>query len=427
MILPLYIIFFSAILFAVYEFLFKTETFFNQNRIYLLAAPVLAAILPFLKSDFLKSVVSQEFSVQLPEVVIGSALNPTLNSASFFSPIGATWILGMVVASVLLFFKILRLKSLRNSGHPEHIVGTEVVVLPGKNMAFTFLNRVYIGSEIEVERRKLIIKHELVHVKQRHGYDLFFFELLKIVLWFNPFVYLFQQRISLLHEYIADEVATKTCGKKIYYEGLLSEIFQTSSISFINTFFNQSIIKNRIIMLQKSKSNPMSSLKYLLIAPVTAALLFVVSCTNTETPNTEVQEKNPIVEITEIESSEAGKQKPEGVPFSVIDKAPVFPGCSGTNEELKQCMSDQISEIISKNFNSKVVEGTGVKGTVRIMVQFKIGVDGKIADIRARSSHSDIENEAIRVMTLIPDMKPGEQEGEKVAVLYSLPIIYQVE
>ena len=45
----------------------------------------------------------------------------------------------------------------------------------------------------------------------------------------------------------------------------------------------------------------------------------------------------------------------------------------------------------------------------------------------AAAAHPDIEEEAVRVIKLLPDFIPGEHKGEKVIVSYSLPIMFQVE
>ena len=119
------------------------------------------------------------------------------------------------------------------------------------------------------------------------------------------------------------------------------------------------------------------------------------------------------------------------VAFSVIEHVPVYKGCddSMTNTELKNCMSTSISKHIARNFNTKITNGLGIPdGNVRINVIFKIDKEGNIKDIRARSQHPALEEEAIRVIQLIPKMdKPGYQRGKPVTVPYSLPIVFNVQ
>ncbi|MFD0989220.1 energy transducer TonB [Mariniflexile jejuense] len=116
--------------------------------------------------------------------------------------------------------------------------------------------------------------------------------------------------------------------------------------------------------------------------------------------------------------------------FEVIENVPVYKGCDHTlsNKELKDCMSISISKHIAKNFNTNVSNGLGIPdGRVKINVIFKINRDGNIIDIVAKAPHPALEEEAIRVIKLMPKMdKPGYQRGEPVTVPYALPIVFNV-
>ena len=119
------------------------------------------------------------------------------------------------------------------------------------------------------------------------------------------------------------------------------------------------------------------------------------------------------------------------VSFSVIENVPIYKGCDDSmgNTELKNCMSASISKHVGKNFNTKVTNGLGLPdGKVRINVIFKIDKKGNVIDIRARAPHVALEEEAIRVIKLMPKMdKPGYQRGKPVTVPYSLPIIFNIQ
>jgi hypothetical protein len=99
-------------------------------------------------------------------------------------------------------------------------------------------------------------------------------------LWFNPIIYQFQQRITVLHEYLSDEEIIKQTNAKTYFNKLLSETFNVENITFINQFYKQNLIKKRIAMITKNKSKKMKQLKYLLIVPLLFAMLVYVSCTD---------------------------------------------------------------------------------------------------------------------------------------------------
>jgi protein TonB len=91
-------------------------------------------------------------------------------------------------------------------------------------------------------------------------------------------------------------------------------------------------------------------------------------------------------------------------------------------------MSSKISEFVNHHFDMKKIEAMDLPAKIyRTAVQFKIDKQGNVVDVRARADYPEIENEAVRVISNLPQMKPGKQRGKEVGVLYSLPIIFKVE
>ena len=119
----------------------------------------------------------------------------------------------------------------------------------------------------------------------------------------------------------------------------------------------------------------------------------------------------------------------EGIAFSRIDKIPSFKECQnlGTNDRQKKCVEKRITSFVNKNFNTDSAKQLGLEGRQRIYVGFKIGKDGNVHSAFARAYHPKLEDEAKRVVNALPQFIPGEQEGEKVDVLYSLPILFQIQ
>lgn len=116
------------------------------------------------------------------------------------------------------------------------------------------------------------------------------------------------------------------------------------------------------------------------------------------------------------------------VPFAIIENVPVFPGCEGTQEELRTCLQEKITNHISANFNSDLAKGLGLKaGIKKIFVMFEIDKEGKITDVQARGPHQSLADEATRVINLLPKMMPGKHKGDAVGVKYTLPIAIKVE
>ncbi len=141
----------------------------------------------------------------------------------------------------------------------------------------------------------------------------------------------------------------------------------------------------------------------------------------------EVDQEEEIVEIEEIE--EALDEEIADVPFAVIENVPIYPGCEKKkgNAEKKKCMSEKIQKFVQKKFNTDLAGDLGLEGRQRISVQFKIDRNGNVVNVRARAPHPKLQQEAINVVKSLPKMIPGKQRGKSVGVLYSLPILFQVE
>jgi len=147
--------------------------------------------------------------------------------------------------------------------------------------------------------------------------------------------------------------------------------------------------------------------------------------------STEVGEKDAImvegVYFKDIEEIEIEEEVIEDVPFMVIEKVPVYPGCKGNNDELRKCLEKKIQEHVSTNFNANLSQDLGLEtGKKRIFVMFVIDRAGKITNIQSRAPHKRLQKEAERVIKLLPKMKPGLQRGRAVGVKYSLPIVFNV-
>ena len=115
------------------------------------------------------------------------------------------------------------------------------------------------------------------------------------------------------------------------------------------------------------------------------------------------------------------------VPFSVVEEPPIYPGCENLDEkQRKQCTSTAINQFVQRNFNTNIAGYLNLTGRQRVNSIFKINKYGNVSSIQSRGTHPRIEEEANRVIALMPKMQPGKQRGRVVAVPYSLPIIFTI-
>ena len=503
---------FQTLFLAVYDLLLKRETFFQWNRAYLILTSILAYIIPLVKFESVQKIVPQEYIVMLPEVV----LSPTKVAKQYLDWSSVLFVvlqylfwLGIIVASILFLVKLYKILQLISNNEKEN-KGSYLLVLLENNTAFSFFKYIFLGKTTTQQNKKQIIEHELVHVQQKHSLDLLFFELQRIVCWFNPFSYIYQHRISELHEFIADSKAIKLNDRTSYFNNLLAETFGVQHISFINPFFKHSLIKKRIVMLHRNRSKQFLKLKYLLLIPVLVSMLIYSSCEKPETQLLNKNEKRLIslhfgtkgkTEVKVIKSDKEGYfdmylgDVPKGkeiqyndltdeekneynstknmfgngnnefetykiyemndgkrailrivdwkgmkkswvekdytnakvVPFASIDQSPIFPGCEDA-ENPRKCLQESIKNHVNQNFNASIVNSLGLEsGKKKVYVQLKISKTGLITEVKARAPHEALEKEALRVIKTLPQMQPGEENGKKVNVTYTLPISLVVE
>ena len=141
--------------------------------------------------------------------------------------------------------------------------------------------------------------------------------------------------------------------------------------------------------------------------------------------STETDEDDIVEEIIEVEEEE---EVMEDVPFAIIEDVPVYPGCKGNKAQLKACFMEKIGKLVNRKFNADLASDLGLSpGVKRIFVMFKIDKNGNITNVQARAPHKRLQEEAIRVVNLLPKMTPGKQRGRPVGVKYSLPIAFKVE
>jgi hypothetical protein len=154
-----------------------------------------------------------------------------------------------------------------------------LVLLEDKVLPYTFLNYIFIDKTkyenacIEPE----LFCHELAHVRQKHSLDVIFLELLRIIFWFNPLLYLFKQAIQLNHEFLADEAVNKTYDDVSAYQYLLlSKVAQTSGLTLTSNL-NFQLTKKRLLMMTKITSASTAFIKKAVSVPLFIVLAFCLA------------------------------------------------------------------------------------------------------------------------------------------------------
>jgi TonB family protein len=435
-----------------YRLLLRTETFFNLNRGYLVASAALAFFIPLMQFEWIRSwFVTEQISQTIttlydPQVfyVQASEQAHTLTLGDFMAVFYITGILLGIArfgGNLVYLGKLMKQKTVQKDS----------------KQAFSFFNVLFVSKELK--SRSTIMKHEFVHIRQLHSADVLLFELIAIFNWFNPVVYLYKSSIKHIHEFIADEVASRNEASKADYAMLLfQEQFGVQAIPLTNNFFNQSLLKLRIKMLYKERSTQTAMMKYGLIAPLFMLMIVVSSATLASKELAKIEEK--VEQISDENLAEIIIMPSESVSETLlkdnIDLSEALIISPDLVDEVKAIQESKQDTIKSgKDESSQVftaVEQTaefvgGMKAFTKYLqenlkypessqksnrggktyIMFTINTDGSSTDFQILKSTGDeeLDNEALRVLKLAK-WTPGMQSGRAVRSRYTVPINFEL-
>lgn len=373
-------------------FLRKT-TFHSLNRGYLMFGSMISLLVPFMPIG--STTTQRIIGVQLPAVEVGSRWLPTVSSVAEVNWLWLAYAIGALIALGLFVRSVSSMIRLLNESESEIISG-QLVMRSDKAGPFSFLSIIHLPKKLPVSGLNTILRHEMAHVELGHSYDVLWLSFLRILFWFNPALALYQLSLREIHEYQADALTHISFTKEHYVKVQLDQLFQLpSELSFANSFHNSNDLKKRIEMIYSEKTSKWGGMRYLLIIPLAATIGLLAACT--ETPAEAVQE--------EVEQ--------------VYKEADVMPEFPGGMEEMMQYMIQSMKY-------PKELQEANIAG--KVFVRFVVDTEGKVGQVEVvKSLHEQLDAEAVRVISGMPDWTPGKNDGKAVNVELVLPISYTLE
>lgn len=288
-----------AVFFLAYHFLLRKETFFKSNRWFLLLGLVTSIVLPLVTFKKIVWITPKPMvvdSVNLPQVPVSviQAPDPENFEIDWLLVIAGIYAIGIIIFLFKFVFDFSGLiKALKGKTVTQQ-ADFKFIDVNEKVSPFSYFNYIVYNSSMYTENElENILEHEKVHCEQNHSVDVLVARVFCIVFWYNPFVWLYQKAILQNLEFIADSEALKNISDKRAYQITLLKVTTHDNCVAITNHFYQSLIKKRIVMLNKNQSKQSNAWKYFLIGPVLAAFLFYFQV------KVIAQEKdNPIVAAT---------------------------------------------------------------------------------------------------------------------------------
>ncbi len=416
----------------VYLLFLRKERFFMLKRIYLLAGVALSLLLPL---------VTLHYRVELPAPLMQETqgMTPVLPSSPaaaaeiveetdplkwfmIFYAAGLVFLLGRTLRYLFSVYRAVR------SG-PVNREGDALLVRTEKyTSAFSFFNYVFINPSLSGREVREILNHEMVHLRQRHWFDLLLVEVMSLVQWMNPFAWICSALVRQNHEHLADEVALQQTSDPAGYRAtLLNQVFSARLISLSNSF-NFSFNTNRFEMMKKKTYSPFRKLKLLLVLPLVAVMLYAFA--------DPVYTYNDGKEITDSESMIKDIQgtviKEDGTPFPGVTVNVSGTSLSVTTDESGRFYFSDLPAYVAIMFTASGYEpvsltaesARGATVTMKANPRFArrvpaegaeiVVIDGTVTDLSLEEATKKLGKDYGRFTYLMPEAAK-EKYGEKGA------------
>jgi len=263
----------------VYMLFLRNERFFSLKRIYLLSGILISLIFPLISVHYQVEVPAPSSGslsfqgTEISSVATGSSVS-TITGLNYKMILFVLYISGVLFLGYRIIRHLIWIKKTINKADINNIGPARLVRISSFPASFSFFNYVFINPSVDEAEVKEIMNHELVHVNQKHWLDLFLVEMLRLLQWVNPFVWIYTGFVRLNNEYLADEMALQRSSNPANYKAaLLNQLFRSPVISLTNSF-NYSLNKKRFDMMKKIITSPYRKLKVLLVLPVFAIVLY---------------------------------------------------------------------------------------------------------------------------------------------------------
>lgn len=289
----------SGVMFLYYQLSLKDKTFHHYNRFYLLATMLVSIVLPLLKVEDFTIEVSERIYLLFEQVQSFKNQKNINNDHIYFRIIFSALGLVSLIFIVKILTGIFKIEKLKRSYRKEKIKGINFYQTDLTEAPFSYFRNLFWKDSITLDSDvgRQILKHEMVHIEQKHSIDKIFAEIITAVFWFNPFFYLIKKEISLIHEYLADNKAVEKKDTKAFAQMLLTSHFSGTALPAASPFLNSNL-KKRLQMLQKPNTK-FAYTRRILALPIvfTVAFTYLVNAKNTEIKKANLEIEKAVSEI----------------------------------------------------------------------------------------------------------------------------------
>jgi TonB family protein len=416
------------LLYAIYRLFLERDTFFAVNRIYLTASIVFSLLFPLFRWNVSIGSDSPAYVYLLQTITITpDMVNEAVTAhLPFLKIITVVYLTGAALFFIRFIYQLIQVSLLIMKYGISHEHGLKLVFIDRHYQPFSFFKLVFIPASLrQAELLPQIIEHEKVHMRQVHSVDLVLLEILTIIQWFNPVIWLYRRSLKSVHEYLADQgVLTRGFDRTGYQELLMNQSLGIQVNDMTNNF-NHSLLKNRIMMMTKARSKQLNRWKAAMALPVVMGLVIMFSTS----VNLSMAQEEPKKAQTGVKQDPPPPPPPspssdnfiisdgESIVYTVVENPPEFKGGR----------SGLIAYMIENVKYPEEAKRNGVTGTV--FVSFLVTSTGKVTKpVVLRGVDPQLDAEALRVVKNMPDWIPGRiDDGKAVNVQFNLPVKFALD
>ncbi|MBQ3723586.1 MAG: energy transducer TonB [Bacteroidales bacterium] len=420
--------------FGFYRLFMGKETFHGWNRILLVGTSFLSFVLPLIHVPIRKVVPALNpspfpdgGSVSPGENILASAAEPMFEPMPGSNPpswlASLTWqdALGILLIAGSAFFLLRMLVSLTGvfrilrSGKAISRTEKFTVLLTDRNFQpFSWMRYIVLPREENDTYRELILRHEKAHVTLRHSYDRLAMDLMCVLQWFNPVIWLIRDELNALHECEADQmVLSQGTDIRDYQYLLVLKATEGKAFSVTNSL-NHKNLKRRIDMMLKEESRPSDRWKSLFVLPVTA-LVLALGCKTVPVQERFVPDPLPPTQDTLVVQYDSGADR-----WYIEDGAAGF--------DLRPRYNDLDWEGLARSVDAALLAGPSVRKRHTAWVSFIVGADRKMshANLYRSSGRREMDDMALRALDGLryKGWQPARKNGKPTDVTVVFPVYF---
>ena len=267
-----------AILLLFYKLFLEKEQMHLIKRGYLLISVLAAGIIPlitmttFVNAETITFANTVSNSTVVSEEIIASEINWKIILWTIYGIGVMSFSIRFLNNLRSMIFRIRKNPKLKNTHFITVLLSSNIT--PHTFFKYLFFNKTLYEQHLIPSE---VLLHEQTHAKELHSLDILLIELLQVVFWFNPLIYMAKNAIKLNHEFLADQAVIKNGIETTTYQNTLLAFSSNAEASNLANAFNYSSIKKRFTVMKTHTSKKMILVKTILVIPLIAFLLFSFS------------------------------------------------------------------------------------------------------------------------------------------------------